>query len=135
MDLAYHPSGQLLALASGYNLQIFDLASGSQRLFTLPEMTQIRTIAFNQTGNWLAAGGGNGGDGSGGLIYAWRWDESGILRPDEQWLEQRVLSGHNHIVTSLAFMPNFGGLVSASHDGSVRLWNFVEGIEISRWQM
>jgi WD40 repeat protein len=140
-DMVFHPSGQVLAAAAhnsiGMNssLRVFDLKSGSQRFFQLDEMGRVRTVRFDPTGNWLAAGGGESGMGILGSIHLWRWDESGILRPDENWLEERILTGHAHDVNSLAFMPDGKFLLSASSDGSLRLWDYRNSIEISRMQI
>ena len=38
-----------------------------------------------------------------------------------------ILKGHKHAVYSIAFSPNSRSLVSASADGSVRIWNIRDG--------
>ena len=38
-----------------------------------------------------------------------------------------MLKGHEGTVSSVAFSPNGRSLVSASHDGSVRIWNIRDG--------
>lgn len=135
-QMAFHPSGSVLAVASDNSVRVLYLVNGSQRFFSLAEMGRVRTIAFSPDGTWLAAGGGDTGAGLPGMIYAWRWDESAILRPDADWREMRVLAGHIHDVNSITFTPDGAYLLSASSDGSIRLWDYMNGgVEVSRMQI
>lgn len=43
------------------------------------------------------------------------------------WTGVRLLQGHEGAITSLAFDPGGGRLVSAGRDLSIRIWNFAEG--------
>jgi hypothetical protein len=44
--------------------------------------------------------------------------------------EVRTLTGHNHLIQSLAFSPDGFWLASASMDGTVKLWEVVTGREL-----
>jgi WD40 repeat protein len=135
-QMAFHPAGEMLAVAADTTLRVFNLTDGSQRFFSLDALVRVRSVAFNPDGTWLAVGGGDTGGGMMGAIYTWRWDESTILRPDESWRDYRILSGHVHDVNSVSFTPDGAYLLSASSDGSVRLWDYRNGGgEISRLQI
>ncbi|MEZ4705571.1 MAG: BTAD domain-containing putative transcriptional regulator [Caldilineaceae bacterium] len=61
--------------------------------------------------------------------------DGGYLRIYETASRQFLLAlpGHTHTVTGLAFGPDSNLMTSASHDGTVRLWNLDRQAQIQRW--
>ncbi|KXZ50608.1 hypothetical protein GPECTOR_15g291 [Gonium pectorale] len=132
---AYHPPSGLLAV--GLSGGVFDL-------YQLPDFSclhtlsigreRITSLAFNHTGDWLAVG-----CASLGQLLVWEW------RSETYVLKQQ---GHHHDVAAVAFSPDGAllatgaddckvlaaamrpdgrQLAAAALDGSIYLWDPVEG--------
>ena len=84
----------------------------------LPHESNALELAFSADGRWLAA------DGNDHKIYI--WDVSAASKV-------HTLAGHEGRITGLAFRSN-DELISASEDGTVRLWNVTEEREIRRYR-
>ncbi|MDE0297384.1 MAG: dockerin type I domain-containing protein [Candidatus Poribacteria bacterium] len=84
----------------------------------LPHESSAFELAFSTDGKWLAA------DGNDHKIYI--WDVSAASKV-------HTLAGHEGHITGLAFRSN-DELISASVDGTVRLWNVTEEREIRRFR-
>ncbi len=134
-DLAFHPDGSVLAIAIDNVVQVFDLEIGGGYAYPLENLGRVRSIAFNPQGTWLAAAGGDSGGGMMGTIYTWQWSRT-MTSGLDGWVNYRVLGGHAHDVTQLVFLPNGDYMLSASFDGSIRMWDYANtGLEISRLQL
>jgi len=132
-DMSFHPNSNLLALATDQNVQVINLSDNGTRLWSVGDM-RIFSVAFSPDGNWLAAGGGNTVGGA-SQIMLWAWNQTDILPPEDDWYTPRMLQGHIHDVMSLAFLPDGSYLLSAGRDGTVRLWDYINGQQKSELRM
>jgi WD40 repeat protein len=131
-DLAFHPSGDYLAVSGDGIVLMLNLDNTSQRQifnFTTP---YIHALAFSPSGEWLAVAGGESGYAT-SLLTVFRWDNSNVLHPEPNYYTPISLEGHEHTVFDVAFTPD-DYLLSASWDGTVRLWDLNTHEEISRLQ-
>ena len=84
----------------------------------LPHESNALELAFSADGRWLAA------DGNDHKIYIWDVSTASKVH---------TLAGHEGRITGLAFRSN-DELISASEDGTVRLWNVTEERVIRQFQ-
>ena len=84
----------------------------------LPHESNALELAFSADGKWLAA------DGNDHIIHIWDVSTASKVH---------TLAGHEGRITGLAFRSN-DELISASEDGTVRLWNVTEEREIRRYR-
>ncbi len=104
--LAYQPSSQTFALAHDAAVQLY--SREGKRLRTMPStVSGLADIAISPDGEWCVA------SSRGGTIEVWE------LSTGKLWA---VLRGHTQRVPFIEFRRD-GTLLSASWDGSVRLWN------------
>lgn len=134
--LAFHPSGRYLALTQSLTLRVYDLVAGAQHYYDLPGIGRARAVAFSPQGDWLAVAGGEGSIGVPPAILLWVWTaDSPVIDPNAGGQQVLLLSGHSHDINSLSFTPDNAYLLSAASDGSVRLWDYRSGLEVSRLQI
>lgn len=108
VEAVYSPDGSRLALSSGLEVLVWDLAE-DRELFALRGNTNtIERVMFSPDGRWLAAASLDGN--------ASIWDAA-------TGEERLTLAGHSGGVSSLAFSPDSIGLVSAGGDGTARVWD------------
>ncbi len=74
-------------------------------------LPRVTCLAFSRDGRWLAAGGGDPGLRGEVLLFSW---PDGVLR--------HRFGKHDDIITSIAFDPSGGRIVTASADHSAKLW-------------
>ncbi len=123
--LAYHPDGDLLAVGSrDGTLSFVDLESGQ----TLGEWAihdgLVNGLAFDGDGSRLAVSSADGDP----LVLAVEPLMSG--RPDGQLPAQAVLAimtGHTDVVLDVELSPDSSALLTASWDGTARLWDAATG--------
>lgn len=105
--LATSPDGRAVAVG-GHTIQILDSADG-RLLDTLPTQPgRVTALAYSADGKLLFSGHG------GGLLHVWATDNYQRLGAFE---------GHRDQVLALATAAAAGKVVSASADGSVRVWD------------
>lgn len=129
-ELTFNHDGTRIALAAGDNVVIIDRENGELAFWPF-EMGRVQSVAFNPTGDWLAAAGGMSETVHG--IRAWRWYDGTPVAGDDGY-NAIALEGHNDVVYSIAFTPDGNYLLSAAADGSVRLWDYDTGEQVSRLQ-
>lgn len=115
------------------SVRLWNLADGAEtveRAFLQGHNTQVTAVAFSPSGDRIASSGGyahvdepaEGADANNYAIIL--WDVNSVT-------PVTVLRGHTADVVDMAFSANGAMLVSASADGSVRLWNVADGAELN----
>jgi WD40 repeat protein len=109
--LAFHPDGVRLASAShDGSLRIWNTRTGAEILRPLASWRWLFAVAFTANRDLVAVAG----------------DTEGIqIREASDGRIVSVLHGHTQRVLSLAFHPDSVQLLSASLDGTVRLWDAI----------
>jgi WD40 repeat protein len=122
-----HPGGVSgVALSSDRKLAASCGADGPIRLWDVPSGRELRRLegfadrarclALSPDGRWLVSG--HHGEKSDFAVRLWDVKEG---------KELRAFRGHRAAVTAVAFLPSGRRFVSASMDGSVRLWEAETG--------
>jgi WD40 repeat protein len=117
-DIALSPDGKTLAVATAFNVLIYDLNNLEEPLFELEEQMSPGRVMFSPDGQILASG----GSGYDGTIWLWDMLMGGVKRA--------VLEGHTEAIYGIAFSPNGDLLASGSRDNSVRVWDIKTGKEL-----
>lgn len=109
--------------ATAHNLLIVGFASGIFGLYELPSMSNIhtlslsnqviRTVAINDTGEWLAFG-----CPSTQQLLVWEW------RSETYIIKQR---GHAYGMKCMAYSSDGVVVATGGEDGSIKLWNTSSG--------
>jgi WD40 repeat protein len=112
-DLAFHPSGKLIATASHQpDIKIWDVETAECYRVLQGHDSENWTVAFNPQGNLLASGGEDNS------VRIWDF-EAGECR--------QVLTGHTAAIACVAFSPDGMYLASASKDYTIRIWQVATG--------
>jgi len=104
--IAFHPQGTILAVGSGWQVQIWDVVE-EELVRVFPGLPYIWSLAFSPDGTWLALG---------------------MHDTTVQWIDARtgeeleVLRGHERPVGGMAIAPDGTLMATGSDDGTVRLW-------------
>ncbi len=132
-SVAWNPDGSRLASAGSLTqserqgnlpvIQIWDPDSGEQVGGLSGEAEEIETLAWSPDGEWLASGGRVSGT-VGGLDVSVRvWNVA-------TGQQVAVMRNHTAPVTALDWNPEGTRLISSSFDGTLRLWNPMNGREL-----
>lgn len=108
-SMAFNPAGNLLA--TGHydgTIRLWDIGSG-QAVVTMHTEGVVQSLAFSPDGSLLASGSSY----QDSAVRLWKSADGSLLR---------TLEGQTAGVECLLFSPDGGYLVSASYNGSVRLW-------------
>ncbi len=104
---AFSHNGHALYALQDKNILQWD-ANRQFQLTTLPEPASDRTLAISGDDKWLIVGGSNATPN----VFLYRSSD----------FAQRMLRGHSRRIRCLAPIPQTDRFLSASDDGSVRLW-------------
>ena len=119
-SVAFSPDGRMLA-SGGHGrprVILWDVNSQS-RIRTMSAGT-CRALAWSPDGQTLAAGGWSNNAGTVNL-----YDPNTGNR-------KQTLTGHGHQVNSIAYHPNGRILASGSHDNTIRIWEPVNRLDVTR---
>jgi WD40 repeat protein len=123
-DLDFHPDGDWLAIGGMEYASLVNITNGEQSRYPI-QVESVYAVDFNDDGTQLAIGGGSSGLGV-PFLMAVRWDDGQPIPPDADYYEPVTFIGHAHAIFDVQFAPS-GNLLSASRDGTVRLWNAETG--------
>lgn len=111
-DLRFGPDDQLLAVAAGNSVNIYDVPGGALLKTLRKHDAQVNAVAFSSDGRFLASGSD---------------DRTAIIWDIASGKSKRRLKGHDLTVRTVAFSPDGLMLASGSGNGSVVLWNIKKG--------
>jgi WD40 repeat protein len=105
--ISFTPDNKMLAIRTNSGVQIFNLETIKEEDFIqAPQNIVSATLSPN------------------GQILAWSFEDHSIqLIQVSDGQPLKTLKGHTDIVFKLRFSPNSEKLFSASHDGTVRVWD------------
>jgi len=125
-DLAFSANGERLA-SSGNDLivKVWDVRTG-QEVFSLDKIERrVNGLAFSPDGHRLAMG---SADGTVRILDGTPLD--GPVTAHDAGQALPPLEGHGHVVVGLAYSPDSRWVVSASQDGTAKVWDAHSGREV-----
>ncbi|MGB6430334.1 MAG: WD40 repeat domain-containing protein [Candidatus Acidiferrales bacterium] len=111
MAVAFSPDGSAVALGSGRDVQLWDLATQREILTLSSDDGGVYSIAFSPDGRTLASG-------TNSRITIWNLTSG---------QEIRTLKGHAQDVYAVSFSPDGRTLASGSFDKTIKLWDLATG--------
>jgi len=132
------PDGKTLAVSGypygagkyGHPIHLYDLGSAEQIGLLKGHKEVIYALDFSRDGKWLASGSADN------TIGIWQTPGSTDASPAKKAgnmsaLPVATLKGHTRRVYDIAFSPDRTKLVSASYDGTLRLWELPKDLRDS----
>lgn len=148
--ILFHPDGENIITASNHSIKMWNIESGTCTNLATPK-EKVESLGFNHKGTLLLSTSGwevKGYDiakkhnkriklNTGFLVnfsvdnlyFAEAIHQSHDIRLWSIELEQciKTFQGHSHNITCLLFHPNEKCIISASEDGTIRIWNIDSG--------
>src|SRR5262249_40545059 len=123
LGVALSPDGSH-AVSGGNDstVRLWDVKTGKE-LHTGKAPGSVRCVAYAPDGRYVLSG--HSGAGSDNLIRLWSVEDG---------QEVRSYRGHSSDVNAVAFLPDGRSFVSASMDGTVRLWELKTTKELRRME-
>jgi WD40 repeat protein/serine/threonine protein kinase len=115
--MAFHPNGDLLAVALDTGMRIVDLDGNAKAELPLLHAAPVAALAFDAEGTQLATASADG------FIKVWR------VGQDLALVHQTEMAAHTGAVSSVSFTPGGRTLASGGVDRQVVLWDPVTGQE------
>lgn len=131
VEVAFAPSGQKVALCHwDKEVRIWDVAT-SKVLHTLKHDFAVCFLKFSSCGVWLATSGPE-------AVSLWKLSSSSPSPSssslsslgecfEEKWTQAITIKGFSGIVRGVAWKPECLEFVTGCEDGSVRVWQIVDG--------
>lgn len=114
--LAFSPDGKLLAAGDeGFAVVLWDMARGKIRRVIPSHGDFNHAVVFSPDGRFLAIGS--------------RYSKEITVQDLRRGGKRRVLRGHTANLCTLDFSPDSTRLASGGQDGTIRIWDIVEGKE------
>ena len=111
-EIQYSPEGELLAVASGIGIWIYDTITHREVALLTEHTSEVSCLAFSPDGHIFASG---------------SKDKGTVLLWDKRTGKQTALTGHTeHAELNLTFSPDGKTLVSGSA-GTIRFWDAITG--------
>jgi WD40 repeat protein len=108
------PDGSHLAVASGYEVLIFDLATGARRRTLVGPNGFVDCVAVAQTPAGVRVVAGSRDK----LVHVW---DPGNAQP------MLVLTAHSYTISDVQFLPGGIQIMSCGGDNTLRVWNLSDG--------
>ena len=113
-SIAFSPSGDTLAVASGREIVFWDLDIGKQQA-TLRDDVDLHSLLFSSDGKILAGKYESG-------IYLWNIETTDVQRSKLR----HIITGYSSAVASIAFSSD-GQKLASGYENTIRLWNTKSG--------
>jgi WD40 repeat protein len=123
-EIAFNADGTQIAFAGGVEgdppVEVYDIATGKQLYQFEPPGTVTRCVLFTPDNRLIVANGRN--------VYVLPADKAETLF---------TLAGHPKQVNAVALTPDGKRILTASHDGTIRVWNADTGeaLKAFDWQI
>ena len=126
--VAFSPDGQLLAVASGIGVWLYDVAT-SRELMLLPSANAVSSVAFSRDGMQLASGSVDGTVALWNIATGQNTDTFEARRGNvlSMAFSQDGMLTASRSVESVAFSPDGTLIASGRKDGTVVLWDIATG--------
>lgn len=122
-EIVPNPKEELVALGFGYYIKILNTVTG-QEVCQLSSENVVTDLTFSSNGELIASGELYIGSNPCPKCFARVWDVKSC--------KEIASFAHNGRVVSVDFSPNGKWLLTASQDGTARIWDISIGQEVSR---
>ena len=109
--MAFSPDGRTLTTVSGWELVVWEVATGRERMRVVRPVAQMNRVAVSPDGGLLAVG-----TQTGAVL---------LLDAADGW-QRAEFPGPTGALTALAFSPDGAALASAGGDGTALIWDVKE---------